>query len=46
MGSDMRLLGGDLGGGGWVVLCLLVSSTLLSLARAQLDVLAQKVIRF
>ena len=38
----MRLLGGD-GGGGGETCCLLIF-TLLSLARAQLDVLAEKVI--
>ena len=38
----MRLLGADLGGGG-EIFCLLV--TLVSLARAQLDILAQKVIK-
>ena len=46
MGSDMRLSGGDLGGGGCgQILCLLISLTLVSRARAQLDILAQKVIQ-
>ena len=55
MGSDMRLSGGDLGGGGGgggvggggcgQILCLLISLTLVSRARAQLDILAQKVIK-
>ena len=51
----MRLSGGDLGGGGGgggvggggcgQILCLLISLTLVSRARAQLDILAQKVIQ-
>ena len=48
----MRLSGGDLGSGGGgggggsgQMLCLLVSFALVSRARAQLDILAQKVIK-
>ena len=41
-GSDMRLLGGE--GGGRDEICLLVFCTLVTVARAQLDILAQKVI--
>ena len=43
-GSDMRLLGGE--GGGRDEICLLVFCTLVTVARAQLDILAQKVINF
>ena len=41
-GSDMRLLGGE--GGGRDEICLLVFCTLVTVAQAQLDILAQKVI--